>query len=196
MPKLLYQGHGSFRLTSNADVVVYIDPYAGTGYDMPADLVLVTHQHPDHNQVQLITRKPDCTIITEAESLSGGKYNVFSLFGIEIEAVEARNQNHPSDQCVGYIVTIDGKKLYFSGDTSKTEQMAGFASRELDYAFLCGDGVYNMSLDEAAQCAQIIGAKQNVPVHFKPGALFDRELAESFAAPNRLIIADGEEVDL
>jgi len=74
--------------------------------------------------------------------------------------------------------------------------MATFAARKLDYAFLCADGFYNMDLEEAAQCAQLIGARHNVPVHLKPGELFDREMAEQFKGPNRLIIEAGEEIEL
>jgi L-ascorbate metabolism protein UlaG (beta-lactamase superfamily) len=196
MPKLLYQGHGSFRLTGKDGVVVYIDPYAGTGYDVPADIILVSHQHDDHNQVNLITQKPNCTVISNVEALAGGKHNTFSLHGIEIEAVEAQNKNHSPDQCVGFILTVDGIKMYFSGDTSKTAHMASFAAKKLDYAFLCCDGFYNMGLPEAAECAELIGAKHNVPVHLKPGELFDRALAEQFTGPNRLIIEAGEEVEL
>ena len=196
MPKLLYQGHASFRLTTSDRVVVFIDPYIGTGYDVPADIILVTHRHDDHNQINLITQKPGCTVITDVEALAGGKHNSFSLHGIEIEATEALNKNHPSDQCVGYILATDGLKLYFSGDTSKTTQMAGLAAKKLDYAFLCCDGFYNMGLAEAAECAKLIGARHNIPVHIKPGELFDRTLAEQFAAPNRLIIDAGEEVEL
>ena len=196
MPKLLYQGHGSFRLKANDGVVVFIDPYAGSGYDLPADIILVSHQHDDHNQIKLITQKPGCTIISNVEALAGGKHNTFSVKGVGIEAVEAENKNHPIDQCVGFIVTIDGLKLYFSTDTSKTKQMASFAAKKLDYAFLCGDGFYNMSLEEAAECARLIGARYNVPVHVKPGELFDKTLAEKFNGPNRLIIEAGQEVEL
>ena len=196
MPKLLYQGHGSFRLTSNDGVVVFIDPFMGAGYDVPADIILVSHQHEDHNQVNLITQKPGCTVITNVEALAGGKHNTFSSHGVKIEAVEASNKNHPPDQCVGFIITIDGLQLYFSADTSKTAQMAGFAARKLDYAFLCGDGSYNMSLVEAAECAKLIGARHNVPVHLKPGEPFDRAMAERFDGPNRLIIEPGEEKEL
>ena len=49
MAELLYQGHGSYRIVSNEGVVIYVDPYAGEGYDMPADIVIVTHEHSDHN---------------------------------------------------------------------------------------------------------------------------------------------------
>ena len=197
MAKLLYQGHGSFRLTSDNGVVVYIDPYMGTGYDVPADLILITHQHPDHTQIDLVTQKSDCSIISNVEALAGGKYNDFSVKGIEIEAVEAGyNEGHNVKDCVGYIIKVDGLSLYFSGDTSTTPQMATFPARKLDYAFLCADGFYNMNLDEAAKCAEIIGAKHNVPVHLKPGEIFDREMAEQFNAPNRLIIDGGTELVL
>lgn len=197
MPKLLYQGHGSFRLTSNNGIVIFIDPYIGEGYDLPGDIILVTHQHPDHNQVELITQKPGCVVISNVEALAGGKHNTFNTHGIEIEAVEAGyNKGHSPEECVGFIITIDGLKLYFSGDTSTTPQMATFAARALDYAFLCGDGFYNMNLEEAAKCAEVIGAKHNVPVHLKPGELFDREMAEQFAGPNRLIIEAGIEREL
>ena len=197
MAKLLYQGHGSFRLVSDDGVVIYIDPFIGDGYDIPADIVLVTHQHQDHNQIDLITQKSDCTVITNFEALEGGKHNNFEIKDVHIEAVEAGyNQGHTIENSVGFIITVDGKKLYFSGDTSKTPQMSTFASRHLDYAFLCADGIYNMNLVEAAECAILIAAKHNVPVHLKPGELFDREMAEQFTAPNRLIIETGKEFDL
>jgi len=197
MPKLLYQGHGSFRLTSGNGVVVFIDPFIGTGYNLPADIILVTHQHEDHNKINLITQKPGCTLISNVEALEGGKHNTFSVQGIEIEAVEAGyNQGHSTDNSVGFIITIDKLKLYFSGDTSKTPQMETFAARKLDYAFLCADGFYNMNLEEAAECAKLIGAKHNVPVHLKPGELFDMEMAEQFNAPNRLILEPGKEVEM
>lgn len=197
MPTLLYQGHGSFRLTSSDGVVVYIDPFMGTGYDLPADVILVTHQHDDHNQVNLITQKPNCSVITNVEALEGEKHNSFSVRGIDIEAVEAGyNEGHSANECVGYILTVDAQKLYFCGDTSKTPQMAKLAAKKLDYAFLCADGFYNMNLEEAAECAVLIGATHNVPVHLKPGKLFDREMAEQFKGPNRLILEAGQEVVL
>ena len=197
MAKLFYQGHGSFRLTSNDGVVVYIDPFIGEGYDLPADAILVSHQHDDHNQINLITQKPDCIVISNVEALDGGKHNTFTVKGIEIESVEAGyNQGHSVDDSVGFIITVDGLKLYFSCDTSTTPQMAEFAQRNLDYAFLCADGFYNMNLDEAAECAKIIGAKHNVPVHLKPGELFDKDMAEQFNGPNKMIIEPGIDVEL
>ena len=196
MAKLLFQGHGSFRITANDGRVMYVDPYVGEGYDLPADIILVSHQHDDHNLVHLCAKKPGCTIITNVEALAGGKHNSFNLDGIEVQAVEAYNKNHKVEECVGFIITVDGVKIYASGDTSKTKQMETFPAMKLDYAILCGDGVYNMDPEEAAECAEIIKAKRNIIIHLTPGQLFDRPKAEAWKGPNKLIVGDGEEITL
>jgi len=198
MATLLYQGHGSLRLTTAEGKIIYVDPYAGEGYDLPADLILVTHQHSDHNQLDLIgSRNPECELITEKEALKDGKHQSFDLGYITVEAVEAGNKNHDPTQSVGYILTLsDGVQVYISGDTSKTAQMANFAARDLDYAFLCCDGVYNMDIAEASECAALIGAKHAIPYHMAPGQLFDRQRAQLFAAESRLIVEAGEEITL
>ena len=194
--KLLYQGHASYRITASDGRIIYIDPCVGDGYDKPADILLVSHQHGDHNQIELVTQKPDCTVITNAEALAGGKHNTFNIGGIVIEAVEAANVNHNPTECVGFMLTIDGIKIYIAADTSKTKSMESFAARKLDYALLPIDGYYNMDAAEAAECARLIGARVNIPVHMKPGELFDMERAESFDAPGRRIVTPCEEIEL
>ena len=39
MARLLYQGHGSLRITTADGKVIYMDPYAGDGYEPAADLM-------------------------------------------------------------------------------------------------------------------------------------------------------------
>ena len=196
MPKLLYQGHGSYRLTADDGRVVYVDPNAGTGYDAPADLILVTHQHSDHNKIQKCAQKQDCTIITNMEALAGGKHNSFDIAGIMVQAVEAKSIMHSPKKCVGYIITIDGVKLYASGDTSRTKQMDTFASLKLDYAIFPGAGLLSMGLKEAAECARLIGARHNMIIHLNPFALFDRDKAKKWDAPGKLILEPGQEISL
>ena len=198
--KLLYMGHASLRITTREGKVIYIDPYVGSGYGPAADLILVTHSHSDHSAVSRVkNRNPDCRTITWKEALDGG-HQTFDLGFVTVEAVEAGyNRNHDVSSCVGYVLTFsDGISVYISGDTSKTQQMPLLAEKEIDYAFFCCDGVYNMGLEEAAECAKLVGAKHNVPYHLVPPSdgYFDRERAEEFDAPNRLIVGENEEIDL
>lgn len=199
MASLLYQGHGSLRLTTNAGTVVYIDPYMGDGYDVPADLVLVTHQHYDHNAIDKMPHAPGCVVWQNMESHPAPERYERRTFGdVEVEATQAYNDKHPKDECVGYMVKADGLLLYFAGDTSRTEQMGRMANLHVDYAFLPGDGIYNMDVEEAAACARTIGARHSVPIHLKPGKPFGEAEAQRFAAlvPTALVVRAGETVEL
>ena len=66
---------------------------------------------------------------------------------------------------------IDRKRCPIAGlevwNTSTNKQMAEMADMSIDYAFYCCDGVYNynMGLEEAARCAEIVGAKHYIPYH-------------------------------
>ena len=197
---LLYQGQASIRIVTNEGKVIYIDPYAGDSYELSADLILVTHSHFDHSQVEKVeNRNEDCQIITYREAIQNGEHQIFDLGYVKVEAVEAGyNPLHDVSGCVGYVLTFsNGKSVYVTGDTSKTEQMAHMDEMEIDYAFFCCDGVYNMGLEEAAECAELVGAKHNIPYHMittTTGRQFDRELAEQFDVENRLIVEDGEEI--
>ena len=197
--KILYQGHGSLRIVTAEGKVIYIDPYAGEGYDLPADLILITHGHQDHTAVNLIKNKnADCRIITYKEALVKGEYKTFDLGYVTAEAVQAgNNKNHNIKECVGWVLTLsDGKTVYATGDTSTTDQMAELADRNIDYAFFVCDGIYNMDMDEAIACAKVVNAKHSIPYHMAPGKLFDQKRAELFDVPNRLIVPAGEEIVL
>ncbi len=100
------------RITADDGRVIYVDPSNGKGYNLPADIILVTHQHEDHNQIQMVTKKPGCRVITNVEALEGGKHNSFDIGGILIEATEAKNLAHNPKKCVGYILTVDRIKVY------------------------------------------------------------------------------------
>lgn len=200
-PELTYFGHATMRIVTEDEKVIYIDPYEKGDYSLAADLILVTHDHFDHNDIGKIeNRNGGCEIITQREALQNGEHKTFELPCVTVEAVEAgNNPNHDINTCVGYVITFkNGKTLYVSGDTSTTDQMSELGSRHIDYAFFCCDGVYNMDNEEAAKCAETVGAKHNIPYHNETanGELLDKELAEGWSAPNRMIIQPGETINI
>ena len=197
MAKLLYQGHGSLRITTVEGKVIYVDPYAGEGYDLPADLILVSHGHSDHTAVDLIkNRADDCRIIQYTDALVNGEYKTFDLGYATVEAVQAgNNKNHDINVCVGWLITLsDGITIYATGDTSTTDQMRELGEQNIDYAFFCCDGKYNMDIEEASACAALVNARHSIPYHMVPGKLFDRKRAEQFTGPGKLIVEVGEEI--
>lgn len=134
--ELFYLGHASIRIKTKSGKFIYIDPYAGDDYNALADIILVTHGHFDHNCIDKVCKNQNCTIITNKEAIIDGEYKSFDIDGIKIEAVQAYNNKHRKEECVGYILTFDGISLYHAGDTSTTSQMHDLVKRKLDYFYL------------------------------------------------------------
>jgi L-ascorbate metabolism protein UlaG (beta-lactamase superfamily) len=86
---------------------------------------------------------------------------------ITIEAVPAYNTNkkfHPRDKgWVGYIITVDGKRIYLAGDTDLIPEMK---TVKADIALLPVSGTYVMTADEAVQAALIINPQVAIPMHY------------------------------
>ncbi|MBO6168777.1 MAG: MBL fold metallo-hydrolase [Bacteroidales bacterium] len=200
--ELLYMGQASIRIVTETGRVIYIDPFAGSQYNLAADLILVTHEHYDHNKVSLIGKRNDgCRIILAKDAVVDGEHKTFDLGWVKVEAVEAGfNRYHDVRSCVGYVLTFtNGKKVYVSGDTSITDQMSRMSEMHIDYAFLCTDGYFNMGNEEAARAARMIQAKHNIPYHNDTsgqGEMFDRDAAEAFDAPNKMIVLPGESINI
>jgi L-ascorbate metabolism protein UlaG (beta-lactamase superfamily) len=199
--KLLYIGHASLRLTTSDGKIIYVDPYAGNddSYELPADLILVTHDHFDHNEISKIRHQENATIITEKEALVNGEYKTFDFGYVKVEAVSAGyNQFHDETKCVGYILTLkSGITLYIPGDTTITPQMNSFASRNLDYAFFPMDGTYTMTPELATEAAEKVHAKHSIPYHTDPNNdALNHDIVARFTAKNKLVVEKGEEISL
>lgn len=174
MAEITWLGHASFRIEGSKRI--YIDPWKLSG-GPPADLILVSHEHFDHfsrEDIQRV-RGPETTIVTVpgvASQLSGRVRSVspgdtVEVEGVTIEAVPAYNTdkpNHPREKgWVGFVVTLDGERIYFAGDTDHIPEMAHIKA---DVAILPVSGVYVMDAEQAAEAANQIGAGLSIPCHF------------------------------
>jgi L-ascorbate metabolism protein UlaG (beta-lactamase superfamily) len=176
--------HDTFKIKGSK--VIYTDPFKVTGRD-EADIVLISHEHFDHLNLEDLNKVifPGTTIVASPlckEGLKGvqvkeirfldpgGKYSVGK---VEIEAVPAYNVNkfrepgkafHPKEEKrLGFVITMDGTRVYFAGDTDFIPEMNDVAC---DIALLPVSGTYVMTPEEAVEAALAIHPKIAVPMHF------------------------------
>jgi len=181
--KLHWLGHDGFRL--DGPPVIYFDPWKLHGEQVPADLVLVSHDHHDHcspDDVKKI-RGPKTVVVASsgaaaklpgAQAIQSGER--LAVAGVEIEAVPAYNLTkfrspgvafHPKNAGhVGYVVTVGGVRLYFAGDTDQIPEMATIAC---DVALLPVSGIYVMTAEEAVTAARTLKPQIVVPMHYGAG---------------------------
>jgi len=176
LKKIHWLGHDGFRIDS--ENVIYFDPLELKQGSVPADIILITHAHYDHCSPKDVAKiqKKETVIVTPAdcgEKLSGDIRTVkpgdtLTVKGVKIEAVPAYNitkQFHPkANGWVGYIVTVDGTRIYHAGDTDLIPEMKTF---KVDIAFLPVSGKYVMTADEAAKAADVIKPQIAIPMHYE-----------------------------
>ncbi len=182
--KIHWLGHDSFRIDAK-EKVIYIDPYRLKGGPL-ADLILITHEHADHASpadVEKI-RKPETVIVTTATAAAkfSGDIRIVKpgddlvVQGVSLRTLPAYNLNkfrspgvpyHPKEAGhVGFLITVDGLRIYHAGDTDYIPEMKGLTP---DVALLPVSGTYVMTAEEAAQAASAIGPKVAVPMHVGEG---------------------------
>jgi len=192
-PTLTYIGHAHLMIITAEGTVIYIDPYKIDGYTYThkADIILVTHEHSDHNQVDIVPKNDDCTILRVKQTINkDGTYNTFTIGEVTIIPVPARNKNHDIKATNGLILQFDGITVYHAADTDKLDSMADLKQYDIDYAFFPIDGKYNMDAAEAMECAELVGARHNTPIHW-----FSADPSE-FTPDNLLFMNYGDTVTL
>lgn len=178
--------HGTMRITYADSIEIDIDPVTAlppvTDYSTfpKADIILVTHEHFDHldkNAIELLTK--DGTrlfvngrvgeILGKGEVMKNGDIAKY-MDDITIEAVPAYNtsadkqQFHPQGRDNGYILTIDGLRIYIAGDTEVIPEMSQM--RHIDIAFLPTNLPFTMTPEQTASAAKLIQPTVLFPYHY------------------------------
>lgn len=173
-------GHTSFMIESGKRI--YIDPHVLPDSAEKADIVLVTHEHFDHCNVDNIKRlRGEQTKVLGPPGVMkklgfGSPMNidkVTSIGGVKITGIDAYNINkfrspgnpfHPRGLGIGYLIEMDRKAIYHAGDTDNIPEMTSLG--DVDIALLPIGGTYTMTVDEAAEAAKVIKPKICVPMHY------------------------------
>lgn len=204
--KVHWLGHDSFVLQGSKTVI--IDPFKAKG-SYKADVLLISHEHSDHLSPDDVARFSAPSTVMVAPRQCEGPLRPFAqtkktvepwqkldFGGVGIEAVPAYNLNkfrepgkmfHPKeDKKVGYLVTLDGVRLYHAGDADGIEEMK---SLDADVAFLPVSGTYVMTAEEAAAAAEGMKAKVVVPMHINKiiGTMADAERFKSLVGGSRTV---------
>ena len=187
MVKMFCIKHGSIRMQVG-DKWIYVDPVTKavkpeTDYStLPkADYILVTHEHFDHLDSVAINQltKEGTRLITNARchELLGGKGEVMANGDVlvlsddwSIEAVPAYNispeklQFHPKGRDNGFVLTIEGMRIYIAGDTEDIPEMGTIMG--VDVAFLPCNLPYTMSPEQCSQAANMVKPAVLFPYHY------------------------------
>lgn len=190
--------HSCFKIVGGNGEIVYIDPY-GLKQTDKADVVLVTHGHHDHCSLEDIKKiSTDDTIVIASEgcSIRGNIRHMkpgdkIEAKGIEVAAVPAYNIGkpfHPKERGdLGYIIKIDGKRIYHAGDTDLIPEIR---SIKCDIAILPVSGIYVMNPEEAAKAADLINPSLvAMPMHYGSGIVGTKEDAETFERATSVPVA-------
>ena len=183
--KLTWLGHDGFRIQNRH--VIYIDPFKIESGGPKADILLVSHEHFDHCNLDDLAKVASTNTVVVAHSQSKSELSKLKVKELKIakpgdkitvgdvgiEAVPAYNINkfrepgkvfHPKDDGkLGFIVTVNGVRIYHAGDTDHIPEMKGIRT---DIALLPVSGTYVMTAQEAAEAAASINPKVVIPMHF------------------------------
>ena len=77
---------------------------------------------------------------------------------------EGRTNFHPQGRDNGFILTLDGLRIYVAGDTEDIPEMADI--KDIDVAFLPVNQPYTMTVDQCVHAAEVIRPKVLIPYHF------------------------------
>ena len=145
-----------------------------------ANIILITHEHHDHfdREAIVLLRSPVTTIYSNPSvysvfhngiAMSNGE-TIEYRSDVKIEAVPAYNTTkgrekfHPQGRDNGYILTLDGLRIYIAGDTEPIPEMKQLG--DIDIAFLPCNQPYTMTIDQLVEAANTIKPKVLFPYHY------------------------------
>lgn len=162
--KIRWFGHSFFLVTSGDKKIVF-DPFDATvGYSLPqveANLVIVSHDHFDHNNVSLIKGHPEVIKEPGVYEKNGIKIEVFSTFHDEVGG-KKRGKNNVSR------LELEGMSLIHSGDLGMIPSDEELSSwKPVDILLLPVGGVFTIDAREAQKLVSKLFPRIVIPMHYR-----------------------------
>lgn len=185
MLKFNYYGHACFLLDDGKYKLLF-DPFL-TGNplatikpeEIQTDYIFITHAHGDHvgDGYEILKRTGATAIgIPEVTDFGGADVKTINMnlggtlqlpFGFARMVPALHSAGVPGGVPCGYVIGIGGKIIYFAGDTALFSDMKLIGERDkIDYAILPIGDHYTMGIEDATKAAELLGAKNVIPVHY------------------------------
>ncbi len=224
--KYTYYGQSSFLLETETKKFLF-DPFISQNplakdidiTKIEADYILVSHGHGDHvGDLISLAKQTKATVIAIPEVIGWvmkqGVENVhpmnFGKYKFDFGTVRMVWATHSAGlpdgsyggNPAGFVLELDGKQIYFAGDTGLTLEMKLLADLyKLDYAILPIGGNYTMDIDDAVIAASYINCNKIIGVHYDtfPVIEIDSKVAiESFKRAQKTLLLPeiGETISL
>ncbi len=204
MTRAQFLGH-SCVLLHNGSHRLIIDPYISGNPHSPVEAdqidvqyVLVTHGHGDHvGDAISIAKRNHATIIANFElsklcerhgckvhpmHIGGGHNFDFGRVKLTIAHHGGGYGDHAdiyTGPPVGFLVTLNGKTVYHSGDTGLFYDMKLIGElNAIDLAFLPIGDNFTMGIDDAAKAVEFLRPKTVVPFHYSTFPVIDASPGE------------------
>ena len=225
MLKATFYGHSCVMATDGKNTII-IDPFLEGNpqatikpEEVKVDYVLLTHGHGDHlgDAVQ-IAKNNNATIIApnelavyvskkgaEAHNMHIGGAHDFPFGRVKLTiahhgSAAGDGLEYTGNPC-GFLVTMGGKTMYHSGDTSLFLDMKLIGEMHpIDLAFLPIGDNFTMGVDDAVKAVEFLKPKKVVPIHYKTWPVIDTEPKDFIAkikgtATEGVIVKPGESIE-
>ncbi|MFH1502873.1 MAG: MBL fold metallo-hydrolase [Candidatus Eisenbacteria bacterium] len=172
--KITWLGHASFLVESSDGTRIVTDPYEAGSYDGAvgyapiserADIVTVSHDHADHNAVDVLSGNPEVVRGTDEHSVKG-----VSIRGVDTFHDESKGQDRGRNTI--FVMSVDGMTIGHLGDLGHVlSEEEVTALGHVDVLLAPVGGYYTIGPEQAKAVAESVGAKVIIPMHFKTDAL-------------------------